>query len=799
MTPEEFVKKYREARASGDIELQIELLRDNLSYAQQTLNPVGEIAAMRALGNVYQEQGDLKSAHKWRLEALRRARQPDAEISDELRMELTGDLGRSFVEARDWGEAEHYTRAALELAERLGHGMGRCIYRINLILILDFLNRREDAYRLAKETRPIALELGDPYPLGLYFINTAELLLHERRLNEGLRHAMLARAFAAQLPPGQGAPMASRAAFLIGDGYMQARQLMASEHYATLAEQALREAASSAPQGDMSFSAEIDAALLRLHGLSGRLDAAITHAYQQLDHLELARQNLGYEDFQRTYFQQVQPAYDTAVTLMLRQQDTEGAFLATERARSRLLLTQLGRGPAVWDGWALKERQELKAAAAAYGAGVIQQLPDRTPSEGPSGPSAAIDDARERFLHAYDAHRSLRPQWIRPLEESPIGAPEARALVRPGSALLSYFVTQEATAVFTITVDGIHFQHLAYPRRQAEEDARQLVHAFAVVGNPKTRSRAAMSRLERRLERLYAILIAPVLAALDDATHWIIVPHGPLHGIPWAALRGAGRYLVEQHSLSFLPSATFARSSAAEGPEDTGPTPMPATPALLLADPDRGDAALKLPSAEPEIVSVAAALGTPQTPDVVSLCGPDATAEAYREHAPAARLVHFACHSFFDARAPLLSFLKLAGMHGPAPQRTSGCLHAYEVMEQRLSATLVTLASCRSGTSGIATGDEQLGLVRTFLVSGAKSVLGARGVVWGQASARLFSRFYSLACTLPLAVALAQAQRELMVDPRFAAPPYWAPFMLVGAWNTILATPQPRQRPGPTI
>ena len=124
---------------------------------------------------------------------------------------------------------------------------------------------------------------------------------------------------------------------------------------------------------------------------------------------------------------------------MLRQDDTEGAFLATERARSRLLLAELGRGPAAWEDWALEERQELKAAAAAYGARAIQTLRNRIASAGLPDPSA-INDARERFLRAYDAHRNPRPEWVRPLEKSPISATEAQALVRPGTALLSYFV-----------------------------------------------------------------------------------------------------------------------------------------------------------------------------------------------------------------------------------------------------------------------------------------------------------------------------------------------------------------------
>ena len=36
------------------------------------------------------------------------------------------------------------------------------------------------------------------------------------------------------------------------------------------------------------------------------------------------------------------------------------------------------------------------------------------------------------------------------------------------------------------------------------------------------------------------------------------MPHGLLHGLPWAALRRGSRYLIEQHSLSLLPSASLA-------------------------------------------------------------------------------------------------------------------------------------------------------------------------------------------------------------------------------------------------
>lgn len=777
MTPAEFARQLTEAKRSGDFQQQIDLLHDSLSYAQQTLNAAGEVESMRMLGNVYQELGDMEGAHKWRLEALRCAGQPDAQISDELRMEVTGDLGRSAIEARDWSEAESRTREALELAEQLGHPFGRCLYRINLLTVLVGLKRPEEAHRLAQETRPMVLELGDPYVLALYFLNVSGVLLNEQRLNQALRHAWLARAFAAQLDAPVRDALSARADLVISAGYLSGSRLTGNADYAATAEQVLQRAVSAAPEGDMSFAADLDRAFAQMYGQTGRIDLAITRARNELDHLERARRDLGYEDFQRRFLQAVQPDYDIAVTLMLRQEDAEGALLATERARSRLLLAQLGRGPAVWADWTAAELQELKAAADAYGASATHALATRHAVP-------ALDEARNRFLDVYDAHRSLRPRWTGVLERSPVSAADARALLGPDQALISYFVTEETTVISTITAAGLHFQHLPYSQRQARQDVDELGLAFDAATSQKTRTPEDSNDLQERLERLYAILVAPVLAAVNGAAHWIIVPYGPLHGIPWAALRGDGRYLVEDHSVSLLPSVTFAAAFTG------GPSAQPATPALLIAGPGRAVPAQ--PVFNEEIDQVVRALGGAATPDLVSLRGPGATVEAYLDTAPAARLIHFACHAGFDEDAPLLSFLQLTGSRGDALQ-APGFLHAYEIMGQASSATLVTLASCHSGRSAVQAGDEQLGLVRAYLIAGTKSVLSAQRKVHSQASQELFSRFYPLARTEPLAVALARAQCELIKDPMFSSPVYWAPFVLTGAWHITLAAPAPQR------
>ena len=57
------------------------------------------------------------------------------------------------------------------------------------------------------------------------------------------------------------------------------------------------------------------------------------------------------------------------------------------------------------------------------------------------------------------------------------------------------------------------------------------------------------------LESLYAELIAP-LRLLFQGTHLTIVPHGPLHFLPFHALRNGEEYLCDAFTVSYAPSAT---------------------------------------------------------------------------------------------------------------------------------------------------------------------------------------------------------------------------------------------------
>jgi CHAT domain-containing protein len=95
------------------------------------------------------------------------------------------------------------------------------------------------------------------------------------------------------------------------------------------------------------------------------------------------------------------------------------------------------------------------------------------------------------------------------------------------------------------------------------------------------------------------LLIAPMRSQLASRRRLILVPHGPLHLLPFAALRDgeSRRYLIEDHELTYVPSASALPLLAARR------TPFDGRVVVL------GDPGGSLPSAAAEAKAVAGRFG----------------------------------------------------------------------------------------------------------------------------------------------------------------------------------------------
>jgi CHAT domain-containing protein len=266
----------------------------------------------------------------------------------------------------------------------------------------------------------------------------------------------------------------------------------------------------------------------------------------------------------------------------------------------------------------------------------------------------------------------------------------------------------------------------------------------------------------RVLAALYEELVAPlepllevaasVSGAVEPIPKLAVVPHGPLHRVPFHALFDGDEYLIERFEISYAPSATVYTLC-----QDREPSGKDGAAVFGVEDP-------LIPSAAAEARAVAQRLS-----GAGLRVGEDATVEALREGAPGCGVLHLACHGLFRSDNPMFSALKLR----------DGWLMAADVLGLDLSGALVTLSACESGRGEVIGGDEVLGLTRAFLGAGAATLVVSLWLVQDDTTTELMGDWYGrLRDGEGRVSALRAAQLEL--KERYPHPYYWAPFVLIG-------------------
>lgn len=301
----------------------------------------------------------------------------------------------------------------------------------------------------------------------------------------------------------------------------------------------------------------------------------------------------------------------------------------------------------------------------------------------------------------------------------------------------------------------------------------------------------------RMLAILYDHLIAPVRDLLHGRRLLYLVPHGPLHYVPFNALCSKnGDYLVGSNApaIAFAPSATILLRNCLNQQMERG------SGFLALGYNGLGNDCLLYAESEAQFFA--------QIMGGQAWIGDAPKSSSLAHEGPRVRWLHIAGHAFYDPNNPLDSGL-LLGDGDTLSARTI-------IQELRLNADLVTLNACASGLSRVVPGDEPLGLQRAFLYAGAPTIVCALWEVSDLIALLIMKTFYtSIRCGQSPAQALHNAQitirsmtgRELaaifeqwrahpeqaklfpdlphvppaMLDTLiYADPTDWAPFVLIG-------------------
>lgn len=388
--------------------------------------------------------------------------------------------------------------------------------------------------------------------------------------------------------------------------------------------------------------------------------------------------------------------------------------------------------------------------------------------------AAEAEGDHARVLALQGPLQQAEAQWLQQQRRAAADRPTASVLAQKGPEALTLAALQAALGprrgllmfhecgatwhAVMLSAAGLQWaQGPLAPVRLAQRHLQaQLDGLRQCGGRPDRHASQRLERTQQALASLHQHLLAPFAADLDLVDELVLLPHRSLHTLPWAALAGPDGPLVARLALVLAPSLSAWRQFE----QRPALSPAPAR-ALVL-----GVGGAQLPGVRDEARHVADLFGASSR----CLLDDQASLAAWAHEAPAAELLHLACHASARADNPDFSALHLH----------DGLLNLHEVAARPLQARLVVLSACDTLISQVAPGDELIGLARGFLLAGARAVLATLWSVPDRSTADCILAFHqALARGLPPARALQQAQQQ--VAQRWPHPFHWAPFVLLGA------------------
>ncbi|MEL6814356.1 MAG: CHAT domain-containing protein [Cyanobacteria bacterium J06598_3] len=267
--------------------------------------------------------------------------------------------------------------------------------------------------------------------------------------------------------------------------------------------------------------------------------------------------------------------------------------------------------------------------------------------------------------------------------------------------------------------------------------------------------------------QLYDWLVSPIREALEasNISTIVFVLDGPLQNIPMAALYDGDRFLIEDYSVALTPGLKLLNPQPLANEQLT---------ALVAGLTESRQGLSALPHVAQEVENIKASLSGNTV-----LLDEDFTRQALPEKLQKNRypIVHIATHGQFGS-SPEETYL-VAWDEPIKVQEVSQILQAN--LGDREALELLVLSACET-----ASGDQRaaLGLSGIAVKAGARSTLGTLWAINDEATSRFIGYFYEQ-LTQPGATrasALRNAQLQLLNDPQYRHPIYWAPYILLGSW-----------------
>ena len=701
----------------------------------------------------------LRGEYSQAIDRLRSTRLRCNEVGDRYHYGLCNlDLSELYLELNLSSEAAELARLGYSEFEKLGMGYEAAKCLSFEAIAMGQQGQAFQSLKLFTRSREMFMaEKNEVWP-SLIDLYQALVLFHEARLFESRRLAKASlEFFDSSLLPGK----AVLCRLLLARIAQRTNDLAAAHRECSAAIEKLKDL--QAP----ILKHQAFLLMGQIHSSSGNRRQAYESFRMSRDALETLRSNLRGEELKMAFLKNRLEVYELLVDSCLRGQYSADAVVEAfgyiEEAKSRTLMDQMLQpvhiaGEEHGQSDLVRRMRNLRDELNWYYSLIeLEQL--RPEQRSP-----------EHIKRLEEQVRTRETDLIRVLQESNLaseGTPlqagkslsveEIRAAITPETLVVEFFQTGDRILACILGRDRLHIVPVTLASRianvlrllQFQLSKFRLGSEYAAAFRD-----SLIESTNAHLKTLYDELLGPIRDRLD-LRHLLFIPHGALHYVPFHALFNGERYLIDDHTVSYAPSASIYAVCAKKHVNASGA-------ALLMGVPDQN-----APLILEELRALSGIVPHPKL-----FVGNAASEYILKTAGPTARLVHIATHGYFRQDSPMFSSIRMGNSY----------LSLYDLYQLRLPVELVTLSGCATGLNVVAAGDELIGLARGLFQAGAQSLLLSLWDVHDQSTADFMTVFYR---RYQNGEEKAAAMREAMLAVRMSYPhPYqWAPFVLMGKYS----------------
>ena len=634
----------------------------------------------------------------------------------------------------------------------------------------------------------------------------------------------------------------------------------------------LYEKAREALQGSLAVSLETGApeilwkAQRGLGEVEARLEAyseAISHYDQAIDTIESMRAGLAGKETKTTFMEKKLFVYDEFIDLLQtvhKKDPSKGydkkALEIFERKQGRTFLEEMGRSAASNFSGLPDDVRAKEAGLADEEAKALSALAHERSRPVPSGRRELIQNFDDRLRRIKTDQETLRaeiktryPDYYTLKYPRPATLSELQQTVlRPGELMLVYGVMKESTCLWVIGREQFEFFTISTGEKGIDDEVTEFRSTILKVlktirDHPdepiEAIARRSIGEIERSGRKLYDLLIPEgARETLSKAGTLYIIPTGALYSLPFEALvapeppdKEGPHYLVQDHSIAYLSSASLLKTLREAAARKTAKAPYPflafANPVYSKAKrnapskpqspfssaagnaPAAGEADsvsalrtrayleimggvfLELPETEDEAREITTILDAPDQSLPLQLREAASRSNIFRLNDERKlsdyRFVLFACHGIAPDRVdPLVQPALVLSVPDPKTGREEFLTMA-DVFGLKLNADLVALSACNTGRGKVEKGEGVMGLTRAFMYAGTPAIsVTLWSVESGSAKTLSTDLFRNIKEGKGRAEALRSIKLSMLRGGKghlYRHPFFWAPLVLFGDGN----------------